>query len=103
MERLETSSYRETWTRIYGFQDFKGRELPTDGKYRTCVHTDIGSIKAIFDGESARIREKGIRKKGGKRSRGRCAILEEKSLVRKKKEGKKGRKKEKKKKTIEKV
>lgn len=101
MERLETSSYRETWTRIYGFQDFKGRELPTDGKYRTC--TDIASIKAIFDGESTRIREKGIRKKGGKRSRGRCAILEEKSLVRKKKEGKKGRKKEKKKKTIEKV
>lgn len=72
--------------------------MPTDGKYRTYVHTfDIASIKAIYDGESANTRkwnkEKGRR---GKRSRGRRAILEEKSLVRKKK----GRREERRKKKL---
>lgn len=70
---------------------------PMENTVRTYRYLDIAFIKAIYDGESANTRkwnkEKGRR---GKRSRGRRAILEEKSLVRKKK----GRREERRKKKL---
>lgn len=68
MERLETSSYRETWTRIYGFQDFKGRDrwkipyVRTYARYRF-YKSDIRRGKR----RGIRIRNK--EKGGGKWSR----------------------------------